>query len=423
MSVRKRTWTTRNGETKEAWIVDYSVNGSRHIETFERKKDADVREAQVTVNVGKGLHIAPNKTPTVAEAGQLWITACEAAELQRASIAAYRQHLALHIVPYLGRYRLAQLTTPLIRDFADNLRKGKLPPERAVAERREFSDDEKRSPAMTKRVLVSLGTMLADAQERGLVAMNVVRGLKRSSRKRGNKKAEGRSARRKLKAGVNVPTPEEIKAIIAHSPDRWRPLLLTAAFTGLRASELRGLRWLDVDLKQSKLHVCQRADRYLEIDDPKSHAGERTIPLPSMVVNTLREWKLRCPKSELNLVFPTTAGKIEHHANIVHRGLGPAQIAAGITVPVLDAAGKPVRDKDGKPFVAPKYPGLHALRHFYASWCINRKVDGGLELPIKVVQERLGHSTIILTADVYGHLFPSKDDGAEMEEAEKFYLA
>jgi integrase len=423
MSVRKRTWTTRRGETKEAWIVDYSVNGSRHIETFERKKDADAREAQVTVNVGKGVHIAPNKTPTVAEAGQLWIKACEADELQRASIDAYRQHLDLHIVPYLGAYRLAQLTTPLVRDFADNLLRGKLPPARAVTERREFSDDAKRSPAMTKRVLVSLGTMLADMQERGLVATNVVRGLKKSNRKRRNKTAGGGPARRKLKVGVDIPMPEEIKLLIAHSQDRWRPLLLTAAFTGLRASELRGLPWSSVDLKHGKLHVSQRADRYLEIDEPKSDAGERTIPLPPMVVNALREWKLRCPKSERNLVFPTTAGKVEHHANIVHRGLGPAQIAAGVTVPVLDAKGKAVRDEDGKPVVAPKYPGLHALRHFYASWCINRRVDGGLELPIKVVQERMGHSTIVLTADLYGHLFPSKDDGSEMKEAEKFYLA
>ena len=68
MSVRKRKWLTRNGEAKEAWIVDYSVNGSRHIETFERKKDADAREAQVTVDVGKGIHIAPSKSPTVAQA-------------------------------------------------------------------------------------------------------------------------------------------------------------------------------------------------------------------------------------------------------------------------------------------------------------------------------------------------------------------
>jgi integrase len=62
-------------------------------------------------------------------------------------------------------------------------------------------------------------------------------------------------------------------------------------------------------------------------------------------------------------------------------------------------------------------------RHFYASWCINRKEDGGLGLPLKVVQHRLGHSTIQMTADVYGHLFPSGDDGAELAAAEKLLLA
>lgn len=58
------------------------------------------------------------------------------------------------------------------------------------------------------------------------------------------------------------------------------------------------------------------------------------------------------------------------------------------------------------------------------SWCINRRRDGGLELPMKIVQERLGHSSITLTADLYSHLFPSNDDGAEMADAEaKFYSA
>ena len=65
-----------------------------------------------------------------------------------------------------------------------------------------------------------------------------------------------------------------------------------------------------------------------------------------------------------------------------------------------------------------KYTGLHSLRHFYASWCINRKADGGLELPLKTVQARLGHSTLAMTADTYGHLFPRGDDRAEMEAAE-----
>jgi len=54
---------------------------------------------------------------------------------------------------------------------------------------------------------------------------------------------------------------------------------------------------------------------------------------------------------------------------------------------------------------------------------INREKDGGLELPLKMVQERLGHSTLAMTADTYGHLFPNGDDGAELAKAEKFFLA
>jgi len=148
MSVRKREWTTRSGETKEAWIVDYALNGSRDIETFERKKDADAREAEVTVNIGKGTHIAPRKTPTVGEAGGLWIDAC--ADLERATVEAYKQHLHLHIEPYLGHYRLAHLTPPVIRQFADDLRNGKpapMPTDKEPGERFKA----KRSPAMAKR--------------------------------------------------------------------------------------------------------------------------------------------------------------------------------------------------------------------------------------------------------------------------------
>ena len=102
-------------------------------------------------------------------------------------------------------------------------------------------------------------------------------------------------------------------------PERWRPLLLTAIFTGLRSSELRGLRWEDVDLKAGELHVRQRADRYNVIGSPKSKAGHRAVPLGPEVRNVLREWKLRCPRSELGLVFPTSTGGIDRHTDIVRR--------------------------------------------------------------------------------------------------------
>jgi hypothetical protein len=81
-----------------------------------------------------------------------------------------------------------------------------------------------------------------------------------------------------------------------------------------------------------------------------------------MVVNSLKEWRLRCPsgaekgtESRLWLVFPNGNGNVEHHANIANRGFYALQIAAGIA----DAAGKA------------KY-GMHALRNFFAPWAIER---------------------------------------------------
>jgi integrase len=137
--------------------------------------------------------------------------------------------------------------------------------------------------------------------------------------------------------------------------------------------------------------------------------------LTPIVVNTLREWKFACPKSEAGLVFPSSGGLVEHHKNIVERGLVPTLIAGDVTIEE--------EGPDGNQVKRAKYTGLHALRHFYASWCINRRVDGGLELPAKVVQERLGHSSIMMTMDVYGHLFPRGDDSAELEAAERSLLA
>ena len=346
--------------------------------TFERKKDADEYHATVHVDIKRGVHTSSKVT--VADAGEKWIKDAED-RLEPATAESYRQHLDQHISPYIGSLKLSELTVPTVRGFMDRLRV------------------DKRSPAMIKRVVGDLGSILANAQERGLVAQNVVRSIGRHKRRQ-----EERRLKVRLKVGVDIPTPDEIRAIIAHLRGRWRPLLMTAIFTGLRASELRGLHWPDTDLKKRVLHVRQRADRFNAIGRPKSAAGERTVPLPPLLANTLREWKLQCPRGDL--VFPTGAGGIENHSNIVQRGLAPAQIAAGVV------------DKDGKA----KYTGLHALRHFYASWCINRVEDGGLGLPIKIVQHRLGHSSIQMTADTYGHLFPAGDDGAELAAAEKVLL-
>lgn len=399
MAVRKRVWTNKKGEEKTAWMVDYpDVAGVRRQKTFRLKKDADAFEARVKIDVAEGTHVADRATITVAEAGGNWLKSCKAAGLERTTTDQYENHLELHLKPFIGRTLLSKLTVPGVRALQDQLR------------------DEGRSPAMVKRVTVSLGSILADAQERGLVARNVVREM---AQRRGKSRAGAVEKRQKarLRVGVDIPTPGEIGLIIQKAEGRYRPFLLTAIFAGLRASELRGLRWDDVDLKKNRLHVRQRADRYHEIGMPKSDAGQRSIPLPPIVVNTLREWKLKCPKGDLGLVFPTGTGAIEYHANIVKRGLIPTQIAAGVTAD----SGK--KDEEGNPIITAKYTGLHALRHFYASWCINRVEDGGLALPPKTVQERMGHSSIMMTMDTYGHLFPSTDDSDALAEAERRLLS
>src|SRR5262249_39340084 len=140
-----------------------------------------------------------------------------------------------------------------------------------------------------------LGSILANAMTRGDVARNVVREQTRETRRQN--RLDKRHAKR-LEVGVDIPTKDEIRAILAHAQGHWRPLFVTAVFTGLRASELRGLRWTDVDLDKAELTVRQRADRWGKIGSPKSDAGRRTIPLAPMVVSALREWRLACPKGE-----------------------------------------------------------------------------------------------------------------------------
>jgi integrase len=382
MSVRKRTWTTRKGERKESWIVDYvDQAGDRHIQTFARKKDAEEYHATVKVDVRQGVHTPHSASKTVAQGADDWLDYVRGEGAERSTLEHYRNHIRNHIAPLIGTHKLSKLTAPGIETFRDAL----------LA---------KLSRAQAKKVLVSLKSLLRDAVRRGTVAQNVALAVK-----------IGKSGRhkKKLKVGEDIPTPDEIKAIIHAADGRIRPMLLCAIFTGMRSSELRGLRWADIDLNAHELHVTRRADRYNQIGPPKSKAGARTIPMGEFLTNTLRQWKHVCPKGDLGLAFPNTVGKIWDHADVVVRFLAPTMVKAG----VVDSKGEA------------KYTGLHALRHFFASWCINAKEAGGLGLTIKEVQERMGHATAAMTTDTYGHLFKrdEKDEARKLNEAERRLLA
>ena len=257
MAVRKRIWTTRKDEEREAWVVDYTDHtGKRRFETFTRKGDADSRAAKIKVDLGKGTHVALDGKATVADVAETWIRRLEAEGRERSTLAQYRQHLTLHILPHLGRVKLAKLTPERIEAYRDLCLLGK-----------NGNGREGMSRAMARKALVSLKSLLKSAR-----CGHLADGIRISRDKRD---------KRKLETGRDVPENTEIKRLFAATAgqSKKRALLLMVAFTGLRASELRGLRWYDVDLKAGELHVRQRADRYGAIGSPKSEKSRRTIPL------------------------------------------------------------------------------------------------------------------------------------------------
>ena len=372
-TVRKRTWQNKNGE-QTAYIVDYTDQADkRHIETFATRKAAKDRLAEIQHEVRQGIHTPSRASITVAQAGEEWITQAETDGLEPSTVLQYRQHLRYHIAPFIGRKKLAELAPANVMSFRNDLIK------------------EGRSRVMSQKVVGSLGEILANAMANGKVARNVVREQVRQHGQRQRRLEKRHDVR--LEVGSDIPTKDEIRAMLAYAQGRIRPLVVAAIFTGLRASELRGLTWADVDLDRARLTVRRRADRWGQIGSPKSDAGKREIPLAPMVVNTLREWKLGCPKGALDLVFPNGHGKVESLPNLHRRGLGALQEAAGIS-----AADHP------------KY-GLHAFRHAAASLFVEQGFSP------KRVQVLMGHSTIQVTFDTYGHLFPSQDeDQAAMQQ-------
>ncbi len=376
-TVRKRIWKSR-GIERTAWVVDYfDQSGKRRLKTFDTKKAADAWKIAALHEVAQGTHTPASASITVAEAFERWIADCEANGLEFGTIKQRKEHLRLHVAPFLGGEKLSSLTMHRVHQFDADLRKNK------------------RSLSMRRKVLTNMKTMLTFAQSQGLVAQNVARGVK-------IKDSERRAAGRMLRDGVNFPTRAELRTIMEQATGRWRPLIITAIFTGMRASELRGLLWKNVHLDEAVIHVRQRADAWGKLGNPKSKAGNRDIPLTPMVVNTLREWRSACPAGELRLVFPNTIGNVESQANVLSRFWHPLQVRAGMITEMGE----------------PKYT-FHSLRHAAASLFIAH-----LGWTPKRVQAIMGHASVTMTFDRYGHLFEDRvGDREAMKKLEAAIVA
>jgi integrase len=404
-SVRKRAWTTASGERREAWLADFTdQHGKRHQHSFARRKDADAWLVTKRGEVAQGTFTADSTSATIGEACDLWLERAVAEGLEHGTRQQYRQHV-VHILAVVdGDLKLSRLTTARCEQVRDDLLKA-------------------HSRDMARKVLQSFRSVVKDAKRRGLIAQNVAA----ETTIGGNGRHKAR-----LKAGRDFPMPTEVKKLIEAGGPKARAMVCLAGLAGLRASELRALKWSDLALgdKAPTVTIEERADKWARVGSPKSESSRRAIPLGEVTVKALKEWRLAQPHGRA-LVFGTASNKPDLLGNLQKRLLSPLQVAADVAEPMVGADGKPVmepvRGRGGKPVMVDGEPQMrakmrgkyswHALRHYaISSW-----LASGLDL--KTVQHWAGHATLALTLDTYGHLIPRADDHARLAAAERMLLA
>lgn len=169
-----------------------------------------------------------------------------------------------------------------------------------------------------------------------------------------------------------APPAEAVELLGALAVAQDRAIYATAFFAGLRRGELMGLRWEDVDLVERVVRVRQNWDvKTRQLVAPKSKAGVRELGIPELLVPYLAALD-----TTDGLVFRSATGGPFNHRALVDRATA-AWDAAGLT---------PI--------------GLHEARHTYASLMIAAGVN------IKTISEWMGHSSVNITLDRYGHLLP-----------------
>jgi integrase len=187
---------------------------------------------------------------------------------------------------------------------------------------------------------------------------------------------EGLELRRPRGRRDRIAAPEEAAALLAALPDAERALWATAFHVGLRRGELRGLQWADVDLEAREIRVRRGWDDEEGEISGKSDAAMRTVPIIDVLAPELAAHELRTGRRRDELVFGRTAELPFVPSTVRNRA------RAAWTAAELD----PI--------------GLHEARHTFASTMIAAGVN------MKALSEFMGHASIKMTMDVYGHLMP-----------------
>lgn len=342
--------------------------GGRHRKSFTTLKDAKAALDEKRVAVRSGDYVAPKAIPTFKAMAELWFenkkvnAGKNGKPVKETSLDHWKNHLDTYLVPAFGDKRLDQISTPAIE-----------------AQRLAWRDENKLSSITVNKLLTTTTAIFNEAVRLGKVKHNPASNAQRLGV--GSVEASDREATEvRAEAVYNA---EELNRLIqSAAPGFYKSLIFTIATTGMRHGEALGLQWGDIDLTEGKITVRRTwPDKWRGEEPifyvPKSKHGVREIPISVELVQALKRWKLSCPISRWDLVFPKSDGSPHDRKTVLRSGLYPAIRKAEV-----------------------KKLDMHALRHTFASLLLSQGT------PITEVSSYLGHADPQITLKVYSHWIP-----------------
>lgn len=357
-------------KTKEMWFYCMSLgkdaNGKRILikkRGFKSKREAEkaLREAQVSAD--KGVFVKPTKTK-YSEYVKEWFSTRQN-KLSRMTISVSEININQHIIPHIGHIPLSELNVLHIEKFLRDLR------DKSLAE------------GTIKKIFSLVSSSLISAVKKDLIPKNVA--------------ALAENKPKVKRKPVEVWDEQDVRhflQVVRESGSRYYIAFHLALTTGMRQGEILGLRWQDIDFKRNLISVRQTLSHDgKEFGIPKTESSIRSITIDSNTLEALKQHQTVVSKEKED-----NAGIYQDHDLVACTASGTPCRPRD-----LDKRWVKLRDKSGLRKIT-----FHDLRHTHASLLLKSGAHP------KVVSERLGHSSIQITLDLYSHLFPNLQmDAAE----------
>jgi len=364
--------------SKGRWEITIDINRDpatgkrlRHFETVKGvKKDAQHRLAELLINIDQGTYIKQPMKLTVAIWLLQWLAGHVTGNLTPKTSESYNHELRHYVIPRLGGIRLNDLRPHHIQDYIAEVLSG--------GRRRSTGGLSRRTVQYHYRIL---SKALDDAIRMGLLAVNPCKGVR-----------PPRPLRHDIPA---IGSDDLTRLIAAMGGSSYHLYYYTLLLTGMRRSELLALRWRDLDLDLASVYVAHSLHRLDDgkviIKEPKTPSSRRMVDLPPSLALLLREHK---KDQQLQRVILSPILKDEDFVFCHDDGspLNPSTVTHNFSKVAISAGMPQLR--------------LHDLRHIHATMMLKAGIHP------RVVQERLGHSTIATTLDIYSHTVPGMQKAA-----------